>query len=90
VWVSVIGNDEERRATLRALGHAMPYVRARLGKLRLRRIPELHVKLDTTAERGTRLLRILEDIGSGREPVDGERRETLPTPGIRPADETTG
>jgi ribosome-binding factor A len=87
VWVSVIGNEEERRETLRALGRAMPYVRARLGKLRLRRIPELHVKLDTTAERGTRLLRILDDIGSGREPEDRERRETLPTPGVRAADE---
>lgn len=84
VWVSVIGNDEERRSTLRALGRAMPFVRSRLGKLRLRRIPELHVKLDTTAERGTRLLRILDDLESGREPAAGERRETLPTPGTHP------
>jgi ribosome-binding factor A len=81
VWVSVIGSEEERRDTLRALNRAMPFVRQRLGKLRLKRIPELHVKLDTTAERGTRLLRILDDLESGREPVDGEKKETLPTPG---------
>ena len=83
VWVSVIGGEEERKETLRALGRAMPFVRQRLGKLRLRRIPELHVKLDTTAEKGTRLLRILDELGSGREPVDGDRTETLPTPGSR-------
>jgi|SRR5215212_1272044 len=89
VWVSVIGSDDERRDTVRALARAMPFVRSRLGKLRLKRIPELHVKLDTTAEQGTRLLRILDDLGSGRDPIDGGRRETLPTPGARPADEAT-
>ena len=83
VWVSVIGSDTERKATMRALGRAMPFVRNRLGKLRLKRIPELHVHADTTAERGTRLLRILDDLESGREPAAGERRETLPTPGAR-------
>ena len=81
VWVSVIGSETERRQTLRALNRAMPFVRQRLGRLRLKRIPELHVKLDTTAERGTRVLRILDDLESGREPLDGERAETLPTPG---------
>jgi ribosome-binding factor A len=81
VWVSVIGSDQERRDTLRALNRAMPFVRQRLGKLRLKRIPDLHVKLDTTAERGTRVLRILDALESGREPVDLERTETLPTPG---------
>ena len=86
VWVSVIGSEEERQQTLRALSRAMPYVRQRLGKLRLKRIPQLHVKLDATAERGTRLLRILGDLESGREPELAKGSETLPTPGARPAD----
>jgi ribosome-binding factor A len=81
VWVSIIGSDEERRTTLRALARAMPFIRQRLGVLRLRRIPELHVRLDTTAERGTRLLRIIEALERGGEPAESERRETLPTPG---------
>jgi ribosome-binding factor A len=81
VWVSVIGSEQERRDTLRALNRAMPFVRQRLGKLRLKRIPALHVTLDTTAERGTRVLRILDDLESGREPVAEEQLETLPTPG---------
>lgn len=80
VWVSVIGTEEERKLTLRALNRAMPFVRQRLGKLRLKRIPELHVKMDTTAERGTRVLRILDALESGQ-PVDDESVETLPTPG---------
>jgi len=81
VWISVIGSEQERRDTLRALNRAMPFVRQRLGKLRLKRIPDLHVSLDTTAERGTRVLRILDDLESGREPVDDEKTETLPIPG---------
>jgi hypothetical protein len=38
------------------------------------------VKLDTTAERGTRVLRILDALETGQEPLDAET-ETLPTPG---------
>jgi len=87
VWVSVIGTEAERRSSLRALGHAMPFIRRRLGSLRLRRIPELHVRADDTAERGTRLLRIIEELGTGAEPVAPAAGETLPTPGpARPDD----
>ncbi|HYI22981.1 MAG TPA: 30S ribosome-binding factor RbfA [Candidatus Limnocylindrales bacterium] len=80
VWVSVIGTPDEKRSTLRALSHAMPFVRRRLGRLRLKRIPALHVKEDETAERGTRLLHILDELehgGAGE--IDGAA-ETLPTP----------
>ena len=82
VWVSVIGQDRERRATIAALGRAMPFVRHELGRtLRLKRIPDLHVELDDTAERGTRVLHLLDELGAGG-PVDTELPlgETLPTP----------
>src|SRR3954454_23982516 len=80
VWVSIIGSAEERKQTLRALGHAMPYVRGRLGRLRLKRIPDLHVKEDDSAERGTRVLKILDDLEQGGGGEVPEREETLPTP----------
>jgi ribosome-binding factor A len=85
VWVSVIGQPAERKATLRALVHAMPYVRRQLGtRLHLRRIPELHVELDETAQRGTRLLKLLEELEAGRTPeMDPPVAETLPTPVAR-------
>lgn len=85
VWVSVMGSAEERKQTLRALSHAMPFVRGRLGKLRLKRIPDLHVKEDDSAERGTRVLAILDDLEKGGEGDVPELHETLPTPtGIEP------
>ena len=62
VWASVIGDAQERRASLQVLGRAMPFVRHQLGALRLRRIPELHLREDDTAERGTRVMQLLEQI----------------------------
>jgi ribosome-binding factor A len=87
VWISVIGTDAERAVALRALEHAMPFVRHRLGeRLRLKRIPELMVRGDDTGERGTRVMQILRELEEGREPVPlpGE----LPTPGRRPDEES--
>ena len=83
VWVSVIGQETERRATISALGRAMPFVRHEMGRtLRLKRIPELHVELDDTAERGTRVLHLLDELESGGEVGDLDRPvgESLPTP----------
>jgi len=86
VWVSVIGGAPERAETLAALERAMGFVRHELGvRLRIKRIPALHVTLDDSAERGTRVLRIIEELGQGHDSA-GEalaaapRSETLPTP----------
>lgn len=79
VWVSVIGSDAERQATMRGLERAMPFVRRRLGeRLRLKRIPELSVRDDRTAERGTRVMQILHELEEGRAPQ--EIADSLPSP----------
>ena len=80
--VSVIGQPEERKATLAAMGRAMPFVRHELGKrLRLKRIPEFHIELDDTVERGTRVLQLLNELEAGRVPDDvAPAGESLPTP----------
>jgi len=81
VLVSVIGQPDDRKTTLNALGRAMPFVRHELGKrLRLKRIPEFHLELDDTLERGTRVLHLLDELGAGRAPDEQPRGETLPTP----------
>jgi ribosome-binding factor A len=82
VWVSVIGQPDERKATAAALARAMPFVRRQLGtRLRLRRIPELHVHLDDTAQRGTRVLQLLAELEAGATPADvAAPVESLPTP----------
>jgi ribosome-binding factor A len=85
VWVSVIGQPAERVAALAALRHAMPFIRHELGtRLRIRRIPDLHVHLDDTAERGTRILQMLAELETGSIPEpDITVAESLPTPVAR-------
>jgi ribosome-binding factor A len=83
--VSVIGQPEQRKATLVAMGRAMPFVRHELGKrLRLKRIPEFHLELDDSVERGTRVLQLLNELEEGRVPEDAPPiGESLPTPVAR-------
>jgi len=82
VWVSVIGQPDERDETMRALQRAMTFVRHELGtRVRLRRIPELHVRIDDTAQRGTRVLRLLAELEAGETPAEpAPIGESLPTP----------
>jgi ribosome-binding factor A len=82
VWVSVIGAQAERTETLRALQGSMGFIRHELGRrLRIKRIPELHVELDDSAERGTRVLHLLQELEAGAEPDSiTPLDDDLPTP----------
>ena len=82
VWISVIGQKGERDETIATLQRAMSFVRRELGtRLRLKRIPELHVRLDDSAERGTRVLQLITELESGGTPEsDAPPDESLPTP----------
>ena len=84
VWVSVIGQPDERKATLAVLGRATAFMRRELGtRLRLKRIPDLHIQLDDTAERGTRVLHLLNELEAGHEvtpDAGAPAQESLPTP----------
>jgi ribosome-binding factor A len=82
VWVSVIGGKSDRVETVRALQASMGFVRHELGKrLRIKRIPALHINLDDSAERGTRVLHLLQELELGVDPqAVTPFNETLPTP----------
>ena len=72
VYASVIGDEVQRKATMEALGRAMPFVRHQLGALRLRRVPDLHLREDDSAQRGTRVMQLLEQVEAELEGT-GER-----------------
>jgi ribosome-binding factor A len=82
VWVSVIGGKADQKETLRALQGSMGFIRHELGRtLRIKRIPDLHVFLDDTAERGTRVLHLLQELEGGKAPDEiTPFEESLPTP----------
>ncbi|HEY3333803.1 MAG TPA: 30S ribosome-binding factor RbfA [Candidatus Limnocylindrales bacterium] len=85
VWVSVIGGKADQKETLRALQHSMGFVRHELGRtLRIKRIPDLHVHLDDSMERGTRVLHLLQELDEGKDPDSIEPyHESLPKPVAR-------
>ncbi|MFF2888120.1 30S ribosome-binding factor RbfA [Paenibacillus sp. NPDC057967] len=68
IYLSVLGNDEQKEATLKALASATGYLRSELGKrMKLRHTPELLFKFDSSIEYGSRIESLLEDINRGNE-----------------------
>jgi ribosome-binding factor A len=70
VFVSVLGTEEERQATMAGLASATPRLRAELGhEMRIKYLPELIFELDTvpeTAERVEQLIRQLHERDEDR------------------------
>jgi ribosome-binding factor A len=77
VWVSILGTEEERERSMRALGVATPWLRRRLAeRMTLRSVPQLSLRRDDSIEAGDRVLRLLREIdqeepGEERQGVDG-------------------
>lgn len=64
VFISIIGADEDRHASMAILHAARVQLQAALSKrVVLKFTPQLHFKLDSAAERGDRILHILDDLG---------------------------
>jgi len=63
VWVSVLGNEKQREATMAALEHAAGPLQRALGtELRLRRTPKVQFAYDPAIERGVRMTRLIDDL----------------------------
>jgi ribosome-binding factor A len=61
VYVSVLGDEDARTATLDGLRSAQGFLQGRVaGELRLKRTPELSFELDETAQRAARLEALIE------------------------------
>lgn len=60
VFVSCLGSDEEQRASLRALRRATGFLRTALGgRLRMRAVPQLDFKLDSSMAEAEEVQRVL-------------------------------
>jgi ribosome-binding factor A len=63
VFVSVLGSERKRKATLAGLGAAHGVLQARLGsELRMKRTPTLTFEYDPTVERGVRMTRLIDEL----------------------------
>jgi ribosome-binding factor A len=62
VYVSIF-KDDERAQTMEALAAAKNFIRSELGKrLRMKAIPSLEFKLDTSLEYGDRIDKLLKEV----------------------------
>ena len=63
IFVSVMGEAEEKKSTMEALRHATGFLRRELaGRLTLRFMPEIVFKLDNSIEQGTRILGLIREM----------------------------
>ena len=65
VYVSVLGNEKKRAATLRGLEAAHGVLQSRLARqLRMKRTPQLTFEYDPSVERGVRMSRLIDELVS--------------------------
>ena len=63
VFVSVMGEDEDKKGTMQALVHAAGFIRHELaGRLTLRFMPEIIFKQDNSIERGSHILGLIREM----------------------------
>ncbi len=73
VFVSVMGTDTEKSATMEGLESLAGHLRGRIGRsLRLRLAPEIEFRTDPSLERANRIESLLAQIRTEKEPPPGD------------------
>ena len=73
VYVSVLGNERKRDATLRGLESAHGVVQGRVAReLGLKRTPQLTFEYDPSVERGVRMTALIDEVARDLPPPDDE------------------
>lgn len=68
VFASVLGDEKQKKDSLKGLTSAAGFLRSELGKiLQLRYTPELHFVLDESIEHGTRIAQLLVQVQKEQE-----------------------
>ena len=63
VYISVLGNEEQRQDTLKGLKSAAPFMRSQLAKtINLRNTPELKFVVDQSIEYGVNMSKLISDV----------------------------
>ena len=71
VFVSVLGNEKKRAATMAGLASAHGVLQSRIGReLSLRRTPKLMFEYDPSVEQGVRMSALIDKLASDLPPAD--------------------
>jgi ribosome-binding factor A len=74
VFVSIFGDDEQRKASLAGLQKAKGYLRTEIGRrVKLRHVPDFVFKLDESIDYGNRIESILREIST--EGAKGDKQD---------------
>ncbi|HCT65156.1 MAG TPA: 30S ribosome-binding factor RbfA [Lachnospiraceae bacterium] len=72
VFISVLGNDEEKDGVMKGLKNAGGFIRHLLAeRVNLRNTPELLFKLDNSVEYSVRMNKLINEISRGNKAEDG-------------------
>jgi ribosome-binding factor A len=65
VYISVLGNEEQRENTLKGLAKAKGFIRSEIGqRIRLRKTPEIAFEFDESIDYGNRIETLIHQINS--------------------------
>lgn len=63
IYISILGSDEQKEETLRAIGRAKGFLRSELGRrIRLRHTPDIEFRFDSSIEYGSHIEALLQQI----------------------------
>ncbi|MBB3109437.1 ribosome-binding factor A [Paenibacillus phyllosphaerae] len=66
IFLSVLGSEEQKEETLKALARSTGFIRSELGKrIRFRHTPELLFKFDSSIEYGSKIETLLGQLNGG-------------------------
>jgi ribosome-binding factor A len=86
VYISVLGTEEERTATLTALRSAAGFIRRHLKpRLRMRQIPELEFRDDRSMEHAEQIGHVLRELNLTAAPRHAQRAPGARHPASHPA-----
>jgi ribosome-binding factor A len=75
VFYTALGDEKTRRQSDRALHRALPFLRRQIGaRLRLKRVPELHVLYDESIAGQDRIEQLINELHSAPPPSDDDNQ----------------
>ncbi|WHY88097.1 30S ribosome-binding factor RbfA [Neobacillus novalis] len=76
VYISVLGDEEQRENTLKGLAKAKGFIRTEIGqRIRLRKTPEIIFEWDESIDYGNRIETLLHELHTDDKPMDKNEEE---------------
>jgi ribosome-binding factor A len=76
VYISVLGDEEQRENTLKGLAKAKGFIRTEIGhRIRLRKTPEIIFEWDESIDYGNRIDTLLHQLHKDDEPLEKREEE---------------